>query len=384
MNKEDVRDLAKKFLDGTATVEEKRKLHDWSAFPVEDGEELVFTSKPESADEVKSRLYNNIQQHIDPKAVPLIHKSIRWRGIAAVAAVLILVTGTALFFFSNDIKSWNGNDLADARHIAVGKNTAVLTLANGREINLSAAVNGRLTEEAGVFISKTADGQLVYEMNKGAATGVNKDLLNSVSTPKGGQYQVVLPDGTKVWLNAASSIKFPTVFANLNQRSVYLTGEAYFEVAKDKQHPFIVQTDKQEVEVLGTHFNISAYEDEIGTKTTLLEGSIRILSGKESAILKPGQQAMQRNNGLEVFNADTEEAIAWKNGYFKFNSEPLSSIMRKLARWYDVDVVYEGEVSNDRLGGTISRYKNVGDVLEMLESTKLVKFKVEGRKIIVK
>lgn len=277
-----------------------------------------------------------------------------------------------------------GSDLADAKHISIGKNAAILTLADGRKIDLLKAENGRLTEESGVAIRKTAYGKLVYEVKEVSTRVNNEKYLNTISTPKGGQYQVILPDETIVWLNAASSIRFPAGFTNLKQRKVQLSGEAYFEVAKDKQHPFIVETGQQEVEVLGTHFNLNAYGDEQNVKTTLLEGSVRVLSGKDLVVLKPGQQSLLHNHTLDVANADTEEAVAWKNGYFKFNSEPLPSIMRKLSRWYDVEVVYEGKPGNDRFGGTISRYKNLADVLEMLESTKLVKFKVEGRKIIVR
>nr|WP_121271350.1 FecR family protein [Pedobacter schmidteae] len=383
MNKEEIKHLAEKFLKGTATAEEKRRLHSWSALNNEHDDEVVLTSKPEDANEVKARVYDRIQHQIHLDVVPVGPKKIKlWYKVAAVAAALILISG--LTFYLSRMDDSRGSDLADAKHISIGKNAAILTLADGRKIDLLKAENGRLTEESGVAIRKTTDGKLVYEV-KDVSTPVNNEAhLNTISTPKGGQYQVILPDETIVWLNAASSIKFPAGFTNLKQRKVQLSGEAYFEVAKDKEHPFIVQTDQQEIEVLGTHFNLNAYGDEQSIKTTLLEGRVRVLSGKDLVVLKPGQQSLLRNHKLDVANADTEEAVAWKNGYFKFNSEPLPSIMRKLSRWYDVEVVYEGKPGDDRFGGTISRYKNVADVLEMLESTKLVKFKVEGRKIIVR
>ncbi|TCC98850.1 FecR family protein [Pedobacter hiemivivus] len=391
MNNEEVKGLAKKFLAGKATTEDKSKLHSWSALNADDEPEVVFTSKPENAEDVKSRLFDRIQSKINTGDQPIYERSIGtrlWYRTVAAAAILLII-GTPAYLYNAG--SLFKDDLADAKHIAIGKNTAILTLANGKQINLSDAVNGKLADESGISINKTSDGQLVYEV-KGAAGRGDENRLNKISTPKGGQYQVVLPDGSKVWLNAASSIKFPSDFVGLNQRKVQLIGEAYFEVAKDKSHPFIVQTDKQEVEVLGTHFNVNAYSDEELTKTTLLEGSVRVsLDGNSNAvhvtnafvILKPGQQAVLADGPIKINQADTEEAVAWKNGYFKFNSESLSSIMRKLSRWYDVEVVYKGEISKDRFGGTISRYKNVADVLEMLESTKLVKFKVEGRRIIV-
>lgn len=383
MNKEEIKYLADRFLKGEATAEEKKRLHSWSALNNEYDDEVVFTSKPEDANEVKARLYDQIERqiHLDVASVGL--KRIKlWYRIAVVAAALILISG--LTFYLARRNGSMGSDLADAKHISIGKNAAILTLADGRKIDLLKAENGRLTEESGVAIRKTAYGKLVYEVKEVSTRVNNEKYLNTISTPKGGQYQVILPDETIVWLNAASSIRFPAGFTNLKQRKVQLSGEAYFEVAKDKQHPFIVETGQQEVEVLGTHFNLNAYGDEQNVKTTLLEGSVRVLSGKDLVVLKPGQQSLLHNHTLDVANADTEEAVAWKNGYFKFNSEPLPSIMRKLSRWYDVEVVYEGKPGNDRFGGTISRYKNLADVLEMLESTKLVKFKVEGRKIIVR
>lgn len=395
MNKEELQDLTRKFLDGTATPEEKKELHSWSALTDDQATEVVFTANPEDAEQVKSRLFDQIQARINggSESVSQKRNTIKlWYRVAA-AAMVFLVTGMAIYFYDAGILRIFKDDLAEARNIAAGKNAAVLTLANGRQIDLSGALNGELAEESGIRINKTSDGELVYEVKGSAGTAGDDKHLNTIRTPKGGQYKVVLPDGSSVWLNAASSISFPSVFADLSQRKVRLTGEAYFEVAKDKAHPFVVQTEQQEVEVLGTHFNVNAYAEEDRTKTTLLEGSVQVSargttrSGQNlnaALILKPGQQSVLGKGSFTVIQADTEEAVAWKSGYFKFNSEPLSSIMHQLSRWYDVEVVYEGEISKDRFGGTISRYRNVADVLEMLESTKLVKFKVEGRKIIVR
>lgn len=395
MNKEEAKDLARKFLAGTATPEEKKELHSWSTLRNDEDAEVVFTSEPEHIGDVKSRLFNQIQTRIISESESVSQKSITgklWYRLAA-AAVVFLIMGTVIYFYNAGTVRIFEDDLANARNIVAGKNTAVLTLANGRQIDLSDALNGQLAEESGISINKTSDGELVYEVNGKTGTAGDDEHLNTINTPKGGQYKVVLPDGSKVWLNAASSISFPSVFVNLSHRKVRLKGEAYFEVAKDKTHPLVVQTEQQEVEVLGTHFNVNAYGEEGRTKTTLLEGSVQVTvkgtaeAGKDhgaALILKPGQQSVLRNGPLTVTQADTEEAVAWKNGYFKFNSEPLPSIMHQLSRWYDVEVVYESEINKDRFGGTISRYKNVGEVLEMLESTKLVKFKVEGRKIIVK
>lgn len=392
MNKEEAKGLAKKFLAGEATADERADLHGWSVINPDDETEVVFTSTEENIDDVKSRLFdriqakNNAQQSSEDLIVPV--KRRLWYRVA-VAAAILLVTGTSVYFYA-DINSLFKDDLADAKNIVVSEDMATLTLGNGKKINLSDALSGRLAEESGLSIQKTSEGQVVYEVNETSFKPGNDNRLNTITTPKGGQYSVVLPDGSKIWLNAASSISFSSAFVKGGKRKVQLNGEAYFEVAKDKTKPFIVETAKQQVEVLGTHFNVNAYAEENRTNTTLLEGSVRVGAARpgrqpeNAMILKPGQQSVLTDGNMSLTQADTEEAIAWKNGYFKFNSESLSSIMRKLARWYNVEVVYEGEINKDRFGGTISRYKNLADVLEMLESTKLVKFKAEGRKIIVR
>ncbi|MGY0036944.1 FecR family protein [Pedobacter sp. NJ-S-72] len=209
-----------------------------------------------------------------------------------------------------------------------------------------------------------------------------------METPKGGQYQLVLPDGTKVWLNAASSLRYPVAFQG-NERKVELTGEAYFEVAKDKTRPFEVYSNNQVVQVLGTHFNINAYSNEPFVSTTLLEGSVKVTNSLTNAqkIIRPGQQSLISKDGqagIEVKNMDLDEAVAWKNGYFMFNEEELESILKKVSRWYNVDVQYEQEELKHQLfSGTLSKYSNVSQVLKKLEMLQSIHFKIEGRKIIV-
>jgi transmembrane sensor len=390
MNQEEIKHLAEKFLNGTATPEEKEVLHSWYVPHPEGAEELVFTSKPEDADVIKSRLYTQIQGRLSTTTKVAVARKVKlWKRLATVAAVF-LVAGIAIQFYMNYANFRTERRIADTKLLLAGTNRATLTLANGKTINLNDAKTGVVIDANSL---KYNDGTVIPEVDPSGQYGERFRNDIKVSTPKGGQYQVILPDGTRAWLNAASSLKFPSSFAKLDLRKVELIGEAYFEVAKDGAHPFIVATDKQQVEVLGTHFNINSYADEPGTRTTLLEGAVRVSTAQTNspvnrksdiANLLPGQQSVVTGSVVKIIPADTEEAIAWKNGYFKFNSEPISSIMRKLSRWYDVEVVYEGEVSKDKFGGTISRYKNVGEVLDMLESTKLVKFKVEGRKIIVR
>jgi transmembrane sensor len=273
-------------------------------------------------------------------------------------------------------------NLAKVEDVPPGKNKAILTLSNGRKIALDSA-NGQLATQAGFKIIKTQDGKLTYNETASAQSDLAL-ASNNISTPNGGQWQLILPDGSKVWLNSASSLDYPASFKNQKERVVRLTGEAYFEVAKDKKHPFIVKTDKQTVAVLGTHFNINAYDNEASVQTTLEEGRIKItnLNGNEK-ILVPGQEAMLTGTHLVVHEADLTEALAWKNGYFRFNDENIQSIMRKLARWYDIEVQYKDDAPTEGLNGKVSRYKNISQVLKALEATKIVHFKIEGRRVTV-
>jgi len=307
-----------------------------------------------------------------------------WSRLTAAAVVLVAVSAGIYFYRiadqPGDPDRFVKNDLAP------GGNKATLTLADGRVINLNDAAQGDLASQGGIAIMKTKDGQLVYSV-KGAdaANPAQAMLLNTIATPRGGQYQVNLPDGSKVWLNTSSSLKFPVQFSK-NERRVVLSGEAYFEVAKNKLKPFVVKTAAQEVEVLGTHFNIHAYPDERNLKTTLMEGAVAISFTNpaiKEALLKPGQQAqLNGSEQLKVLDVDIEQAIAWKNGLFMFDGQDLEGIMKQVSRWYDVDVVFENdEVKKKTFKGTISRFNHISQLLQVLESTGSVEFKMEGRRI---
>lgn len=299
-------------------------------------------------------------------------------GIAAAIAVIALGT----WMYTSGIFDWHHEDKAAfptyTNDVAPGKNTAMLTLANGKTINLSDA-------KSAVIIDKH---QLRYNDGTFLTSSGNNGQVKTlaVSTPPGGTYQVVLSDGTRVWLNAASKISFPSKFLG-RKRSVVLTGEAYLEVAKDKAHPFIVESNGQQLEVLGTHFNINSYTDEECIKTTLLEGSVRVTSSTApssgNVTLKPGQQAMLKGGALQVKAADTEEATAWKNGQFMFDQENIRDIMRMVARWYNVEVVYKGPVTDELFGGAVNRFEHVSEVLKMLQLTGKVRFEINGRTITV-
>lgn len=316
--------------------------------------------------------------------LPAVRKSYKLnliKRISSAAAVLLMV-GAGYFWFSS--KSKEEREQQAYHDISPGKNAATLTLANGQKIVLSNELKGELANEAGVSITKTADGQLIYEI-KDQQNGDSK-AVNKLSTANGESYQLRLPDGTMVWLNAASSITYPVSFSNTALREVELAGEAYFEVFKDKKRPFVVSTNHQQIRVLGTEFNVNAYTDEPEQKTTLLEGSIKLSleEGMTSRVLKPGEQAVSAGKQLQVSTVDVDQAVDWKNGDFVFQSEPLISLMRRVSRWYNVQVVYASGVDQEgTFTGKVSRSKNISVLLKALQSGGL-KFDVLGNKIIVK
>lgn len=305
------------------------------------------------------------------------------KAVAAAAAVVLMVLSVGGYFYAQNRSIETENRLSVNTHdVDPGGNKATLTLADGSKISLTDANNGELAKQSGVKISKSKNGELVYSVIASDATPL---AYNTISTPKGGVYQVNLPDGTKVWLNAASSIKFPTTFAQLSQRKVELEGEAYFEVAKNKKVPFVVSTGGQQVQVLGTHFNISSYSDEGELKTTLLEGSVKVIAAN-TIVLKPGQQSNLKRNGsgdLKVSTANITQVMAWKNGFFHFEKENLHEVMRQLSRWYDIEVIYEVDRHDDEFMGDIPRGIKLSEALKIL-SFEGTQFRIEGHKLIVK
>ncbi|SMD10140.1 FecR family protein [Pedobacter nyackensis] len=304
------------------------------------------------------------------------HLSLWPRFVAA--ASIILIVGAGLLFYLNQQQE---KPLVHyANDVVPGMQGATLTLANGRKIKLTAASEGNLVNESGVSITKSSNGQLVYEIKDQATDQGN--IFNTLTTAKGETYQVRLPDGTLIWLNAATSLKYPVSFTKLKTRNVVLSGEAYFEVAKDKAHPFVVESNGQQVQVLGTHFNVNAYTDEPSTNTTLLEGSIKVIAAGSAVVVKPGQQASFSDNRINIEAVNVNAVVDWKNGKFRFKNEPLSSILRKISRWYDVQIEYQTDPDNmPTFSGSVSRFDNVSAVLKMLEETSDVKFLIEGKTI---
>jgi transmembrane sensor len=362
LNKEDIRVILENFRLGKATEEEKALLETWYLTYREEGAENPnMAERLAAVDMVWTKLEN---EHRSVKRIA------KWWSVAAAAILLLSVGGYFVWQFMH-VPAITVNQLAGSkRDIAPGINKATLTISGSGTVVLDST-------RAGIEVHS---GALTYDDN----TKINANLtantrMLTLQTPKGGTYRLELPDGSIVWLNAASRLVFPSTFQGQKQREVELNGEGYFEVAKNKALPFIVKSHGQKVEVLGTHFNINSYDDEPVTKTTLLEGSVRI----GTTMLKPGQQAEKTAAGINVVNADTDEVMGWKNNYIVFQDEKIENIMRKISRWYDVEVVYQGPLPTDDFGGRVNKRFYISQVLKKLELTNKVHFKVVGRRIIV-
>jgi len=293
--------------------------------------------------------------------------------VAAAAAVILLASW---WFTQKNITTTTAPQIAkQEKSILPGTDKATLTLADGSTVTLDSAGN-QVISRGDTKISQQ-NGQLLYSSAGKTAEGYNK-----LSTPRGGQFRVVLPDGTKVWLNSASSLRYPTAFAG-KERIVELEGQGYFEVAQNAAQPFKVKANNMEVQVLGTHFDIMAYADENTVNTTLLEGAVQVKEGNAARLLKPGQQAILKGHAFTVQEADIQKVTAWKNGLFVFNDMALPAILREVARWYDVEIVYETTPGAELYGGGIARKLNLENVLTLLEGSGFNHFRVEGRKVIV-
>lgn len=375
MNKEDFIRIAEKVSDGSANKEELKQYNHYfnqyqQAYPV--WNELSSAEK----ENIGEALGKRISTSIEP--VALTQKWQLWPRYVAAAAMLLMLS-FGIYFYRNEKVAPPYVVHQKNQDLHPGSNKAFLTLADGRKIDLDEAHNTNLAEQSGISIIKAVDGQLIYKTNANAtATG-----SNTIETPVGGQYQVRLPDGTEVWLNSSSSLRYPIRFTG-GKRVVEVRGEAYFEVAHQAKMPFVVRSIKQEIEVLGTHFNVMAYADEAEVQTTLLQGSVKISTAENSLLLKPGQQAQVTNvSALLNPNADIEDAVAWKTGKIQFTNMNIQNIMRTLARWYDFDAEYQGKQTNTTFGGSFSRTKNLSVILKSLESTGDIHFKIEGRRVIV-
>jgi ferric-dicitrate binding protein FerR (iron transport regulator) len=408
-------ELAEKWLDGSITEQEKAEFSDWyNQFNDESATVPVNPAvlQREMLKAILARVHAAKQQQ-----PPMVTRSKQWMRYAAVAAGLLLASATGYFLLH---KKGTGpvTPLANKRHgvqdIPPGAKKAVLTLGDGSKVLLDSANNGLLAQQGSTNIMKTANGQIVYTKadeksgnplipsERIIRAGIHHSpfTFNTLATPRGGQYELVLPDGSKVWLNAASSIRYPTTFTN-DERKVEITGEAYFEIkrlpSKAGSHnvPFIVKISSPsgnggEVEVLGTHFNINAYNDESAIRTTLLEGSVKVgnrqsaIGNIPQAVLTPGKQAaFTADSRFTIHDVDIEQVMAWKNGLFQFHNAGLPAVLRQIARWYDVDIRYEGDMPVREFEGKIQRNLTLLQVLKILEKNQ-VQLTLQGRTIIVK
>jgi transmembrane sensor len=375
MHKSNAEDLLRRYHNGQVSEEEKAWVETWY---------LHMETNDQTGDLPDDILEHDRQQSLDA----LLHnintpRPIRlWPRLAAAAAVIVMILA-GIYALNHRQKSQQtiAANKPVVRDFAPGSNKVILTLSNGNKVELNDAKKGKVADESGTLINKTADGQISYAKQDGADHLKNQQLFNTAATPRGGQYQLVLSDGTRVWLNAASSVKYPVEFSG-QERKIELTGEAYFEVAHDQKRPFRVVSNGQMVEVLGTHFNINAYDNEQAVKTTLLQGSVRVIAGANSKMISPGEQAQLKRGQVTVEDVDTDEAVAWKNGFFNFNDADLGTVMRQLTRWYDLEVKYEGDIPQRQFTGEISRNVTARQMLDIL-SFKKIHYRIDGNTIVI-
>lgn len=344
-----------------------------------------------TADQVNwDNIYNRV--HLDDKSSTIsldetFPRRIGWRKIAAAVIIFGVILGGSIYFITRkppaEIVKAVIEPLRSPNDIVSSGNNAVLKLSNGTIIILDTAKTGVIAVQGNEKLILLDSGKLAYTHAAIAGSKPEEISYNTISTPRAAQYQLVLSDGTKVWLNAASSLRYPTDFTG-KERSVELTGEGYFEVSKNKEKPFIVRTYGMEVSVLGTHFNIMAYEDENAIQTTLLEGIVNVRYDKQSDLLKPGKQAIlnREKNNLTESNANVNQAVAWKNGYFYFERTDVNEIMRQVSRWYDLDIVYEAQLPDMKFSGKIQRRLPLSGIAHLLESSQ-IHFRIEGKKCII-
>lgn len=362
----DAEKLIEKYKQGSCSPDEKLIIENWFHH-LGENDRSEFTE--DELKDARARLHANMLDLTEVSS-----SNIVWKKYLSAAALLIFISVTVYFYLQSSPNTLTQDVTKVINDIKPGSNKATLTLSDGKIISLSDLEDGEIAEQQGIKIIKSSDGQLVYTLNNSQVNS-ESTAYNTIETPMGGQYQINLPDGSKVWLNSGSSLRYPVKF-NSRERNIEISGEVYFEVAKKEGIPFKVKVGEQEVEVLGTNFNVMAYTDEASINTTLIEGSVKVSNGQKSKIIIPGQQSRLKNGEIEVHSVDIDEVIAWKDGYFLFKNENLHSMMRKISRWYDVEVMYRGNIADKSFGGKISRSRNISEVLDILESTGSIHFEV--------
>jgi hypothetical protein len=375
--RKDFLNLIERYLNNGASVEETELIENYYK---------EFSQNPNISDTLNEDEVNSLKAAIREKVDERIRRAenptvpiYRRKYYQMAAAILLFSMLSVLVTYK--VRKATVNLVAQNHDLAPGGNKAILTLANGAKINVGAIQNGALTAQPGTQIIKQ-NGQLAYEVS--ANSNSTKISYNTLTTPKGGQYHLILADGTNVWLNAASSLKYPTAFTG-SERVVELTGEAYFEVVHNSKQPFKVKTANQTIQDIGTQFNVNAYDDEEASATTLVEGSVKIYDAKRAMLIKPGQQYLLKSNSIAEVKSDVDidEIVAWKNGMFQFDNADIKTIMRQISRWYNVDIEYQGQIPSSTYHGRISRNSNASAILKILQLSG-INFTIEGRKIIVK
>lgn len=387
-----IKTLYSKYLDNTLTEPERTELYEF--FGVASDEDfdniiddyLAKNDVPEDTSHLRpdlDRIFMAVQEDIAKTKIVPLERRYAWFRYAGIAALVALTFVTGIYFIQRPSPE-KEEILADVKP---GHISATLTLADGRKIPLSNTSAGNIAQEAGgISISKSKDGMLIYTLAENNQENSSSSSINTLLTGRGETVQVMLQDGTKVWLNAGSSIKYPNNFRSMSDRRVEAEGEVYFEVAHNKEKPFIVKTGGQEVTVLGTRFNINNYAVEGETTTTLAQGSVRVrsLANGKTLLLTPGNQIINSSGNLEIQAADLDVALAWKNGLTYFRNAPLEQVLKEVSRWYNLEIEYEGKGSEEKFSGGIKRSANLSEVLKLLQLSN-VKFtikKVNGNTVL--
>ena len=394
MDKKTILAFIDRFLAGQSNKIENQKLTEfYESFEGDISTQEHLAENPE----LKNKIFNKIQLSISDTITKVPVKRLFF-GFRIAAAFLILIGLSTLFYWMLNTR-YKSNQITKitqskkVEDINPAKDIAILTLANKSRIKLDETYSGEIAVESGISIVKTSNGDLVYKIKNVEKNKNNsEEKYNTITTPKGGKFNVVLPDGSLVMLNAASSLTYPIYFKK-NERTVHFKGAAYFEIAKvfgknHKRIPFFVHSKDQIVEVLGTHFNINSYDNEEYVKTTLLEGSVKIIktkSGYATKFLIPGQQSLTKiGTETKIIKADVQQTIAWKDGYFMFKNSNIKEIANELERWYDVEIEYSENIAFDNITGYISRNVKISNVLKMLELSGFLNYEIKGRKILLK
>lgn len=393
MQPERILQLLGKFTDGSLTAEEDIVLQELLSSLNQEAretilqqyEQVVMQARPGRPDNmllqrIKAEIEKIKNSEMDENEEGgKVRRMFNWRKIAVAASIILLLSLGSYFLFFNKTGKHDAMVNTDLpKDVEAPKTTkAVITLADGSIVALDSVMSGTLATQGNVSVTKTTDGKIIYSGNANAV------VYNTLTNPRGSKViDMTLADGSRVWLNSGSSVTYPVAFVG-NERKVSITGEAYFEIAHDASRPFKVNKGETAITVLGTHFNVNAYDDEQNIKVTLLEGSVKVSKGSINDILKPGQQAQINNDVKVVDDVDLEQVMAWKNGRFVFNGSDIELVMRQVARWYDMEIVYEGPKPVVNFRGDIGRTENISKLLKMLELTEAVRLRIENQRVIV-